>query len=986
VIPVPVELPVAVRAHTTREQPRKGTPRPREAPSGAVLVFDTETTIDEVQALTFGSWRYYRPDGRGVLECVDEGLFYADDLPNRDPTGYAVLCRHSRRVTSAATGQPGVRLLSRAEFVNRVFYPAAWESRATVVGFNLPFDISRLAIGVSEGRGRNLRGFSFYLAAGNAAKGYKERRHVPRVLVKHVNSHAAFIHFGKAYQAAVGWDGDFVDLRTLTFALTAAGHSLASGCAAFGLPGKADPGGHGVITPEYVDYCRTDVEATFRLYQRCVVELAALDMPITASRAFSPASLAKAALAAQGIVPHRQRPTEIPAEVQGYFMSAFYGGRAECRIRHTEVPVSLLDFLSMYPTLFALMDIHRYSIAEQVGHEDATDDVRALLADVTLDGTFDPALWPELVGVALVEPDADILPVRARYDDRKPSWNIGVNYLTSSTPLWYTIPDLIASTLLTGKPPKVLRAIRLTSKGRLPGLRPWTMPGGRVIDPHVDACWPAMIQHRQALLADEALPAEVVKRIRMFLKITSNAGGYGIYAEHNRQDLPKGQRAEVTVYSAEDPFVAEVGAPEDPGRYACPPLAAVITSGARLMVAILERCVIDAGGAWAFADTDSMAVVSTPLGGLVPCEGGDHRDEAGRDCVRALTAGQVAAIRERFSALSPYHRDVVAGSILKHELDAYCYAVAAKRYALYRYDEEGRPRLVPADEHEPCSHGLGHLLNPTDPGSDDRDWIVQLWERELALRLGICLGDRPEWYERVALGRVAITAPATWEALRRYNHGKEYRNQIKPFGFLLHAPGADTSSDEAAGRLVAPFERDRKRWDKLGWIDLAHPEDRIKISADPARPSRALVDSYGVIASTYFSHREAKSSGPDGQPADRSSRGQLCRRHVQLHDLTITGKEANDIEDRIAGMAEDPHVSPAVLVHQRPADHVPDDSSLQRLRAIGAARLATMTGRSARRIADILYRGVRPHARTTIILEEALVRQSTNVGPDQDPP
>jgi hypothetical protein len=940
-----------------------------------VLVFDTETTIDEVQALTFGSWRYYRPDGRGVLECLDEGLFYADDLPDSDPAGYAVLRRHASQTTSAATGQRGARLLSCAEFVNRVFYPAAWEGRATVVGFNLPFDISRIAIGVSEGRGRNLRGFSFYLAAGNAAKGYKERRHVPRVLVKHVNSHAAFIHFGKAYQAAGGWDGDFVDLRTLTFALTAAGHSLASGCAAFGLPGKADPGGHGVITPKYVDYCRTDVEATFRLYQRCVAELAALDLPISASRAFSPASLAKAALTAQGITPHHQRPAELPAEVQGYFMSAFYGGRAECRIRHTEVPVSLLDFLSMYPTLFALMDIHRYSVAEQVGHEDATDEVRALLADVTLDGMFNPALWPQLVGLALIEPDSDILPVRAQYDERKTSWNIGVNYLTSATPLWYTIPDLIASTLLTGKPPKVLRAIRLTAKGQLPGLRPWTMPGGRVIDPHVDACWPAMIEHRQGLLADEALPAEVVKRIRLFLKITSNAGGYGIYAEHNRQDLPKGQRAEVTVYSADDlPFTADVGAPEDPGRYACPPLAAVITAGARLMLAILERCVTDAGGAWAFADTDSMAVVSTPLGGLVPCDGGAYRDVAGRGCVRALSADEVATIRERFTALNPYHRDVVAGSILKHELDAYCYAIAAKRYALYRYDDNGRPRLVPADEHEPCSHGLGHLLNPTDPDSEARDWIVQLWERELALRLKVSPGDRPEWYERAALGKVAITSPATWDALERYNHDKEYRDQIKPFGFMLHAPGADPTNECSAGRLVAPFERRPSRWTRLDWTDLAQPEHRTKISTDPAQPGRTLVDTYGAIASGYFSHREVKSASPGGSVANRAACGLLGRRHARAGVLSIIGKEANDIEERISGIADDPNDTPKVLVYQKPDLAELGVEALDKLRTIGARRLAALTGRSERRLRDILQGNSFPRAQTLKKLEALLAR------------
>ena len=128
----------------------------------------------------------------------------------------------------------------------------------------------------------------------------------------------------------------------------------------------------------------------------------------------------------------------------------------------------------MYPTLFALMGLWDYCIAERLDTVDATDEVRALLASVTLDGLFDPAIWPQFVGIAFVEPDGDILPVRARYDDRKPSWNIGVNHLTSPTPLWYAIPDLIASTLLTGKPPKIIgrsgwsRTASWTPSGRGP--------------------------------------------------------------------------------------------------------------------------------------------------------------------------------------------------------------------------------------------------------------------------------------------------------------------------------------------------------------------------------------------------------------------------------------------------------------------------------------------------------------------------------------
>jgi hypothetical protein len=156
-------------------------------------------------------------------------------------------------------------------------------------------------------------------------------------------------------------------------------------------------------------------------------------------------------------------------------------------------------------------------------------------------------------------------------DDRKTSWNTGVNYLTSSTPLWYAIPDLVASTLLTAKPPKVLTAIRLTAHAQLPGLRSWTMPGGRILDPRVEGPWPAVIEHRHRIRGDHSLSDDERRRIERLLKTIANASGYGIYAEYNRQDLLSKAKPDVTVYSYPDlPFAARVAGPEDPDTYSCP--------------------------------------------------------------------------------------------------------------------------------------------------------------------------------------------------------------------------------------------------------------------------------------------------------------------------------------------------------------------------------------------------------------------------------
>ena len=109
------------------------------------------------------------------------------------------------------------------------------------------------------------------------------------------------------------------------------------------------------------------------------------------------------------------------------------------------------------------------------------------------------------------------------------------------------------------------------------------------------------------------------------------------------------------VHGRKEPFNDRVAAPEDPGRYCFPPFASCITGAARLMLAMLERCVTDLGGTWAFCDTDSMAIVSTKTGwscclpGRIMCGYPDGTVQG-----PALSHEQVEIIRQRFASLNPY--------------------------------------------------------------------------------------------------------------------------------------------------------------------------------------------------------------------------------------------------------------------------------------------------------------------------------------------
>ena len=112
----------------------------------------------------------------------------------------------------------------------------------------------------------------------------------------------------------------------------------------------------------------------------------------------------------------------------------------------------------------------------------------------------------------------------------------------------------------------------------------------------------------------------------------------------------------------------------------------------------------------------------------------------------------------------------------------YCFAVSAKRYALYVL-EDGEPAIV-----KPSQHALGYLLNPVDPEAESRDWIEELWELEVRKALGLPARE-PDWVDRPgAAGRRS----ALWH--RRFPGRHELKVQRdRPNRGQAHIRGLDTS-------------------------------------------------------------------------------------------------------------------------------------------------------------------------------------------------
>jgi hypothetical protein len=64
---------------------------------------------------------------------------------------------------------------------------------------------------------------------------------------------------------------------------------------------------------------------------------------------FSEANLGKAYLREFGVPPFLRAHPEVPPEVHGYGMVAYYGGRSEVHIRLQPTEVLYCDFKSQYP-------------------------------------------------------------------------------------------------------------------------------------------------------------------------------------------------------------------------------------------------------------------------------------------------------------------------------------------------------------------------------------------------------------------------------------------------------------------------------------------------------------------------------------------------------------------------------------------------------------------------------------------------------------
>jgi hypothetical protein len=795
-----------------------------------VFTTDTETTADENLNLMFGSFMVHEN-----YIFLYGGLFW--DHRHVTEKEYEILKKYAEK--------HNMRLFSLEEFI-KIFYLEVYERKALYIGYNINFDLSRIILDYGYGRYSGKDGFSFKLT---------EDTTYPRLRIKHLNGRSYDVGFTRAkgkYRKDGNFKGYFLDLSNLACILTDnKSLTLEQACEIFDTPIKKKAiEKHGVITPKYIDYNITDVKSTYELFKKIRQEYERYQLDIPMTGIYSAASLGKQALSQLNINPFMQQNPDFPPAMLGRLMSGYLGGRCECRIRKTPVKVTVLDFFSMYPTVTLLLGLWEFIIADKIQYIDDTENVQRVIDEFTFEDALNRDFWKQLNVLVEIEPDEDILPVRTKYADNDGTFNIGINYITFNGSLYYFLPDVLASKLLTGKSPKIKSAIRFIPEGIQEGLKESEIYGVHV-NPKEDNLIKVLVERRQKIkdemkkVPKDSHEYDVLDAQQKALKILNNSTTYGIYIEMHPKDKEK-----LDVFSNVQ-FKSE-GKYEEPGKYFNPVIGANITAGARFLLAIAEKFVMDKGEVHAYMDTDSI---------FVP----PH------------LANELSHL---FDSLNPYDFDKPILEIEDGMEDIWFYGISSKRYCLFHKD--GDKITIPDGKKLFYKlHGLGHITNPFSRELKEGDkWHKRFWED--ILRVHFHPEELPnvlEKYENYAvISKLAVSTGTILTRFKKMNKGKLFSEQIKPFNFFLVGNGAKAGIDGEKVKPIAPFSKNPQ---------VAVEKEFIDYNTGDTLQGREYWKPLSDVFLDYINHPEAKFEGDIGV---------LQRRHLKPKRCVYIGKEANKIE------------------------------------------------------------------------------------------
>jgi len=219
------------------------------------------------------------------------------------------------------------------------------------------------------------------------------------------------------------------------------------------------------------------------------------------------------------------------------------------------------------------------------------------------------------------------------------------------------------------------------------------------------------------------------------------------------------------------------------------------------------------------------------------------------------------------------------------------------------------------------------------------------------------------------------------------NEGRTYREQVKPFNFMLSARvddfGLPIGLDDAQHfHLVTRYIRKPREALKATWFNRYDGKPyRVTVSSASNLRGQARVLKYGEILEDYRFRPEHKSFGPDGKPCRGETAGLLGRRSIEAFRFVYVGKESNRLEEAQQGMLHDEEQ--AVNRYDDPRHGDFEEFVLPVVGHISLSRLVSATGLHSSTLKRIRAGTSRPRVENAAILTALAIEHARRVLEDR---
>lgn len=824
------------------------------------LVVDTETHTDIAQKCKIAMY----------------GLFNLKDASSNPSaiqyasTGIAVydLSAKELAILQAYCKLHNVKLLSRDTFITKVLFPALAQG-VLLANHNIPFDIGAMASDFAIDDNK----FHFklcYCGETNDIPHTHEKIAIPcsihpTIVVQYLRTHKYLMYVEDNNYAPI------VDTLTLGDALLGKTNSssLNGMIRRYGFKDdkkKEIDSYSGEYNEKFFEYAMHDVYLTSKLLSAEYKLYLQHDINKPFHTIMSEASIGKAYNEKLGIPPFKQTHTEVKSFMYNLANRAYYGARSEIHIRRKPVQVLYCDFKSQYPLVNALLQSQKYLLAEYVQIHHCIDLAQELIDTITLEDLQDKETWSYLSILVKVQTYGHILPTRFSVN-KVTAYGETISNDSNHT-AWYSLLDVVASKIRTGKAPRILDAYRLIPHGSIQTNKLNVLGNSTYnVDLTHDDFFVKVIDLRDGVKAElkqvklqlkDTPTDELYQRrnyldnLQLALKLMANSTSYGILVE-----------------------TREVQKQDIAGKYNAQPIGIHITAGARLLLAIAETLGLRRGIEHGLCDTDSFAYAKP--------------DDMSFDAFYA----NVQDIINWFTPLSPY---ASKGAIFELEeynfingviAPLYLYGISPKRYVLYNKGENETYVIRKMSEHGISNFSTDNeIALPDDmldiPRNEENIrsfrteryclWYraIQYAEKNIAPYVPIEL-----WSSQLALTQKSISSS------RLYGYYR-YIPEIRPFSFFTMTPQSKNKKNKY--RYYMPFISDDSFIQ-----DMLHNGNVRKVKTNEV-VCDISIDTLRDRLVDFFIHTENKFDNGD----DTGTMNRRTITDVIIEQHTRSGKQISD--------------------------------------------------------------------------------------------